>query len=82
VNIVYEYSHLGGLEILLVRYPKIMDEVLNIIKDIKPHKTKISKEKTMRGKSLVAPKDLNIQFKEKLENLGFKELRDTFRQFR
>ncbi len=78
MNIVYEYSHLGGLEILLVRYPKIMEEVLNIIKDIKPHKTKISKEKTMSGKSLFSPKDINKQFKDKFQLLGYKELRDTF----
>ena len=72
MNIVYEYSHLGGLEILLVRYPKIMEEVLNIIKDIKPHKTKISKEKTMSGKSLFSPKDINKQFKDKFQLLGYK----------
>jgi len=78
MNIIYEYSHLGGVEILIVKYPEILKVIKKVIEDISPHKTKISKEKTMRGKSLVAPKDLNIQFKEKLENLGFKELRDTF----
>lgn len=50
MNIVYEYSHLGGSEILKVRYPNIEKQVYDVIRVIKPSKTKISKEKTMTGK--------------------------------
>ncbi len=43
---VFEYSHLGGLEILKVRYPHIEQEIDEIIDSIKiTGRTKISKEK-------------------------------------
>ena len=39
---------------------------------------KISKEKTMQGRKLYSPKDLNRQFKQMFHKLGYKELRDTY----
>ncbi len=47
MKIVYEYSHLGGSEILQVRYPEVdadIDAVIASIKDVP--RTKESKEKT------------------------------------
>ena len=79
MKIVYEYSHLGGSEILQVRYPEIdrqIKEVIEGIKDLK--KLKRSEEKTMRGTLLYAPKDLNRRFAEAFHRLGFKEIRDTY----
>ncbi len=76
---VYEYSHLGGAEILKVHYPKIekeIDEIIAGIKDVE--KTKISKEKTMIGRKLYSPRDLNRYFKERFTEKGYKELRDTY----
>lgn len=47
MRIVYEYSHLGGSEILKVRYPDIEIEINNIISRIKAKKSKVSREKIM-----------------------------------
>ena len=53
---VFEYSHLGGLEILKVRYPHIEQEIDKIINSIKiAGKTKISKGKSRTGKLLYSP---------------------------
>lgn len=78
MKIVYEYSHLGGTEILKVRYPSIDKEIVKIITSIKANRTKKSDEKTMKGKMLFSPKDINAQFKTAFSNYGFKELRDTY----
>jgi hypothetical protein len=76
---VYEYSHLGGAEILRVRYPRIekeIDEVISTISGLK--KSKVSKEKTMKGALLYDPKDLNKRFKEAFRAKEYAELRDTY----
>jgi len=78
MKVVYEYSHLGGAEILKVRYPKENKLIYQVISEVKAHRTKISKEKTMPGKALFAPKDMNAQFKAAFNALGFEELRDTY----
>lgn len=78
MRIVYEYSHLGGSEILQVRYPEINHEIYAVINQITANRTKISKEKTMRGKRLFAPTDMNKQFKQQFHQLGFKEIRDHY----
>jgi hypothetical protein len=78
MKVVYEYSHLGGSEILQVRYPKFNQEIYDVIKKIKSSKTKISKEKTMMGRALYSPTDMNQQFKEAFNKKGFNELRDTY----
>lgn len=58
------YSHLNGLEFLLVHRKKLWEEIQSVIKtvDAKACKTKVSKEKTMRGQLLYSPKDLNKSF--------------------
>jgi len=75
----FEYSHLGGLEILSVRYPDIEKEIDEIMKAVKvPTKTKISEEKTKQGLMLYSPKEMNRKFKEEFEKRGFKELKDPY----
>jgi len=78
MRIVYEYSHLGGSEILQVRYPHIQLEINAIIMDIKAQRSKVSKEKTMRGRLLYSPKGMNQQFKAAFVARGYQELRDTY----
>lgn len=78
MKIVYEYSHLGGSEILKVRYPSIEKEIYETISRITAHRIKISKEKTMPGRKLYSPKDMNRQFKQIFNKYGYKELRDTY----
>ncbi|MEO0147047.1 MAG: BglII/BstYI family type II restriction endonuclease [candidate division WOR-3 bacterium] len=72
---VYEYSHLGGLEILRVRYPVIESEIDEIIEEVQATKTKISKEKGKMGKLLYDPKEMNRAFRWAFAKRGFKELR-------
>ncbi len=78
MKIVYEYSHLGGSEILHVRYPKCEREIYAVIAAVKAARSKISKEKTMKGRELYSPKDINDQFHTLFAKKGFKELRDTY----
>lgn len=78
MNIVYEYSHLGGSEILKVRYPAIDEEINHIIAQVQGHRTKKSKEKTKLDKWLYSPIDLNKQFKQLFSAKGYTELRDTY----
>jgi len=78
VKVVYEYSHLGGSEILKVRYPKENKQIYDVISGVTASKTKISKEKTMHGRALFAPKVMNARFKKAFNALGFSELRDTY----
>lgn len=78
MKIVYEYSHLGGSEILQVRYPEINNEINNVISDVKAMRLKQSKEKTMKGRMLFSPTDMNAQFKNKFNGLSFEEIRDYY----
>ena len=78
MKIIYEYSHLGGSEILKVRYPDIEREIYDVISKVIAKKTKISKEKTMIGKKLFAPRDMNKQFRNLFQGKGYIELRDTY----
>ncbi|MDO9129762.1 MAG: BglII/BstYI family type II restriction endonuclease [Anaerolineales bacterium] len=75
---VYEYLHLGGSEILLVRYPEIEREIYDVIRVIKGERTKISKEKTKMGRALYSPVDMNQQFDKAFQARGYRELRDTY----
>jgi hypothetical protein len=79
MRIVYEYSHLGGAEILQVRYPDIDREIREVISEITAKRTKISKEKTKRGKALYSPSDMNRQFKKAFEGRGYRELRHSYK---
>ncbi|MBI5970106.1 MAG: BstYI [Deltaproteobacteria bacterium] len=78
MKIVYEYSHLGGSEILKLRYPECEREIYKVISEVKGNKTKISKEKTMMGKELYSPKDMNMQFTKSFAGKGYFEIRDTY----
>lgn len=78
MKIVYEYSHLGGAEILHVRYPEYEGEIYEIIAGVTAEKSKVSKERTMRGRQLYSPKDMNQQFRKAFTNKGYMELRDTY----
>lgn len=79
MRIVYEYSHLGGSEILQVRYPRIKKEINQVIRGITGlKKEKVSREKTMQGELLYAPKDINRRFADAFHRFGFREIRDTY----
>ena len=75
-----KYSHLNGEEYLLVHKPALWQEVQDVISDVDATacKTKISREKTMSGRILYSPADMNTAFKEGLEAIGWSERRNTF----
>ncbi|MFQ6099013.1 MAG: BglII/BstYI family type II restriction endonuclease [Armatimonadota bacterium] len=76
---VLEYSHLGGAEILIVRYPDISQEIDDIIHSLRDlGKTKVSREMTKRGRRLYAPKEMNQRFKAEFRRRGYRELRDYY----
>lgn len=76
---IFEYSHLGGSEILQVRFPEINREIDEVIASItEVQKLKASKEKTKIGKMLYSPKDLNKRFFRALDDRGYIELLDRY----
>lgn len=78
MRIIYEYSHLGGSEILHVRYPEHERAINEVIASVNARRLKVSKEKTMTGRKLFAPKDMNKQFHTAFTAKGFNEIRDTY----
>ena len=75
-----QYSHLNGVEYLKVHRPDLWREVKDVIAEVDADacKTKISKERTMRGKLLFSPADMNQAFKQGLQARGWTERRNTF----
>ncbi|MFY9978752.1 MAG: BglII/BstYI family type II restriction endonuclease [Candidatus Sulfotelmatobacter sp.] len=80
MQIVKFHSHLNGYEWLLVHHPQVWKEINNVIKSIDAEKckTKVSKEKTMVGKLLYSPEDLNASFSKGLSKLEWKESRTSY----
>jgi len=80
MEIIETYSHLNGLEFLLVHKPSLWKEIEGVIKsvDAEKCKTKVSKEKGMKGKLLFSPIDMNAEFKELLLYKGWEESRVNY----
>jgi hypothetical protein len=80
MKIVEKYSHLNGFEFLLVHKPKLWQEIEDVIEviDAEACKTKISNEKTKKGKLLYSPIDMNNSFREKLTKLSWAESRVSY----
>jgi hypothetical protein len=78
MKVVYEYSHLGGSEIMQVRYPEVLSLVHEAICEVMAHRVKISQEKTKLGRALYSPSDMNAQFHRVFRERGFQELRDHY----
>ena len=80
MKIAETYSHLNGLEFLLVHKPLLWKEIQSVIKKVNAEKcrTKISKEKTMKGKVLYSPIDINAEFKNLLKQEIWNESRVSY----
>ena len=80
MKIAETYSHLNGLEFLLVHKPDLWMEVKEVIRQVDSNacKTKISKEKTMKGRLLYSPVAMNRAFKKLLESKGWSESRVSY----
>jgi len=77
MKVAQKYSHLNGEEYLIVHHKKLYKEIIDTIQSIDASKfmTKKSKEKTMTGKMLYSPIDLNKAFNEKFNKIGWHETR-------
>lgn len=77
MKIVETYSHLNGLEYLLVHHPKLWNELQAVVKKVDSEitKTKVSKEKTKIGKILYSPKEMNRHFMDFFMAKGWKASR-------
>ena len=80
MKIVETYSHLNGLEFLLVHKPKLWKEIRAVIASVNAEKckTKVSKEKTMKGKLLYSPIGMNAAFKNLLQSNHWQESRVSY----
>ncbi|MGH9947843.1 MAG: BglII/BstYI family type II restriction endonuclease [Pyrinomonadaceae bacterium] len=80
MKIAQKYSHLNGEEYLIVHHKNLYREIERVIftVDAELHKTKISKEKTMVGKTLYSPTDINAAFKEEFRILDWEESRYNY----
>lgn len=77
MRVVGSYSFNRGREAVKARYPGLLVEVVDSIKqvDARKHKTKVSKEKTMTGRRLFRPSSLNKAIKQGLQARGWKSVR-------
>jgi hypothetical protein len=74
MEIIAQYSFNKGEEFLLEQHRQEVEEVKEIISSVVGSrlKTKISKEKTMPGRTLYSPKALNKEFRSFLEKKGWR----------
>lgn len=80
MKIAETYSHLNGLEFLLVHKPTLWNEIQTVITavDAAQCRTKISKEKTMKGRILFSPVDMNSSFNRLLRKKSWEESRVSY----
>lgn len=80
MKIVQTYSHLNGLEYLLVHNPGLWREIKKVVAsvDAAACRTKISNERGMAGKALFSPVEMNRHFKEALNQCGWIENRIAY----
>ncbi|MDF2437766.1 MAG: BcepIL02 gp42 [Bacteroidota bacterium] len=74
------HSHLNGFEWIQYHQKSVWDEIVNTINSVDASKyiTKVSEEKTMKGRLLYSPTELNEKFKSELSKLKWKESRTSY----
>ncbi|MEX0827683.1 MAG: BglII/BstYI family type II restriction endonuclease [Haliea sp.] len=79
MKIVQRHSHLNGFEFLMYHQPKIWAEIERAIKSVNAEKcrTKVSEEKTMKGKLLYSPEALNREFESSFNKMGWRQRQTT-----
>lgn len=80
MKVVHTYSHLNGLEFLLVHRPKLWKQVQAVIAavDAGKCKTKVSREARMSGQLKYSPIEMNNQFSRLLRDRDWKESRVSY----
>ena len=83
MEIIAEYSFKGGKDFLEKLHGNELKEIREIVSlvDASVCKTKKSKEKTMKGKMLYSPIDLNKRFFELFDERGWKTVRISVKTF-
>lgn len=79
MKIVAEYDFNGGKNKVVNQYPAELAQIRQAITNINAaqFKTKVSKEKTMHGRLLFSPVEINEEFKNQLAPLGWKSHKVT-----
>ena len=74
------YSHNRAEELLIVRHQALWDEVQQVIRgiDASQLRTKVSRERTRRGRNLYSPVEMNKAFKAAFNALGWQDWRYQF----
>ncbi|MCS6959821.1 MAG: BglII/BstYI family type II restriction endonuclease [Pseudanabaenaceae cyanobacterium SKYGB_i_bin29] len=69
------YSFKEGEQVITSEYPRQLEEVYQVIAavDSTRYKTKTSREKTMSGRNLYNPRDLNRAFAEEFDKRGWRK---------
>jgi len=77
VRVAGVYSFKGGKKVVAAKYADLLSEVNAVIKAVDPTqlKTKISKEKTMRGRMLYSPPAINQAFDREFSRRNWKKVR-------
>ncbi len=80
MKIIETYSHLNGLEFLLVHQPNLWEELIKVVAlvDAEACKTKVSKEKRTLDKVFYSPIAMNECFKNLLTAAGWNESRVNY----
>jgi hypothetical protein len=80
MQVVEKYSHLNGEEYLIVHHNVVYEEIKDVIQslDAKKFRTKVSKEKTMKGRRLYNPDELNREFKRLFKQRDWKDVRYSY----
>lgn len=80
MKIAHEYSHLNGLEYLLVHKPHLWKQIKKTIEklDAEACKTKVSKEVRTKDVLLYSPVDMNKRLSEAFSLLGWAERRVSY----
>ena len=75
------YTHLNGLEYLMVHEPDLWSEIQSVIADVDAEicRTKISREKTKTGRTLYYPPiDMNAEFKNRFTRRNWTATRTSY----
>lgn len=80
MKIAQIYSHLNGLEYLKVHKPALWGEIQSVVESVDAEicRTKVSKERTKKGRILYSPIDMNAEFKRLLQGRQWSESRVNY----
>ena len=80
MQIAARHSHLNGYEWLCVHQPSAWSEIERAVEQVnaQSYRTKVSREKTMRGRRLLSPVKINKAFRARLAQAGWREQRTSY----